>query len=138
MRKALFVFALSWIVLFCLLGVYLGVGLATYIKGARAALEAQEFSRFLEIQAAWKHKTSAHAHALCLSFLVLFLALLMPHMALSGKVKVILGVFLIAGTVLANVFGWVNVPPVMAVGDILVILATLLALWGVLRAKVEG
>jgi len=59
-------------------------------------------------------------------------------MALSGKVKVILGVFLIAGTVLANVFGWVNVPPVMAVGDILVILATLLALWGVLRAKVEG
>jgi len=138
MRKVLFVFALSWIVLFCLLGVYLGVGLAAYLGEARAALEAQEFSRFLEIQAAWKQKTSAHAHALCLSFLTLFLALLMPHMALSGRVRVILGVFLIVGTVLASIFGWIGFPPVMAAGDLLVILATLLALWGILRAKVEG
>jgi hypothetical protein len=58
-------------------------------------------------------------------------------MVLSGKVKVVLGVLLIVGTVLASIFGWIYVPPVMAVGDILVILATILALWGILRAKVE-
>lgn len=138
MRKALFIFGLSWIILFCLLGVYLGVRFAAYTREAQAALNAQEFSRFLEIQTSWKHKTSAHAHALCLSFLALFLALLMPHMALSGKAKVVLGVLLLAGTVLASIFGWVYVPPVMAVGDILVILATVLALWGILRGKVEG
>jgi len=137
MRKTLLIFGLSWIVLFCLLGVYLGVGFTAYTREAQAALEAQEFSRFLEVQASWKHKTSAHAHALCLSFLTLFLALLMPHMVLSGKVKVVLGVLLIVGTVLASIFGWIYVPPVMAVGDILVILATILALWGILRAKVE-
>ena len=54
------------------------------------------------------------------------------------SVKVVLGVFLIVGTVLASLFGWIHVPPVMAVGDILVILATILALWGILRTKVEG
>jgi uncharacterized membrane protein YccC len=52
--------------------------------------------------------------------------------------KVVLGVFLIVGTVLASLFGWIHVPPVMPVGDILVILATILALWGILRTKVEG
>jgi hypothetical protein len=35
-------------------------------------------------------------------------------MVLSGKVKVVLGVFLIVGTVLASIFGWIHVPPVMA------------------------
>jgi|UniRef100_A0A7V3YFM2 ABC-type lipoprotein release transport system permease subunit len=59
MRKVLLVFALSWIVLFCLLGVYLRAGLAAYVREARAALEAQEFSRFLEIQATWKQKILA-------------------------------------------------------------------------------
>jgi len=82
MRKALLIFGLSWIILFCLLGVYLGVGFTAYTREARAALEAQDFSHFLEVQTSWKHKTSAHAHALCLSFLTLFLALLMLHMVL--------------------------------------------------------
>ncbi|MBC7217662.1 MAG: hypothetical protein H5U36_05835 [Candidatus Caldatribacterium sp.] len=138
MRKTLLIFGLSWIILFCLLGVYLGVRSTAYIKEIQAAIEAQEFSRFLELQASWKHKTSAHAHALCLSFLTLFIALLMPHMVLPGKVKVLLGILLIIGMVLASIFGWVHVPPVMAVGDILIILGTILALWGILRAKVEG
>jgi hypothetical protein len=39
--------------------VYLGAGLAAYVREARAALEAQEFSRFLEIQATWKQKILA-------------------------------------------------------------------------------
>jgi hypothetical protein len=39
MRKVLLVFALSWIVLFCLLGVSLGAGLAAYVREARAALK---------------------------------------------------------------------------------------------------
>ncbi|MGQ9623192.1 MAG: hypothetical protein ACUVTO_07150 [Candidatus Caldatribacteriaceae bacterium] len=138
MRKTLFIFSLSWVVLFCLLGVYLAIRSTAYTREIKAALEAQEFSRFLELQASWKHKTSAHAHALCLSFLTLLLAFLMPHMVLSGKVKVLLGIFLVIGTVLASIFGWIHVPPVMAAGDILVILATILALWGILRAKVEG
>lgn len=65
------------------------------------------------------------------------MAILKPHMALAGKVKILLGVFLIIGTTLASIFGWVHVPPIMAIGDILVIVGAALALFGVTRGKVE-
>lgn len=138
MRKALFVFGLLWVVLFCLLGVYLGFRFSGYAAEVQAALKGQDLARFFALQTSWKHKTSAHAHALCLSFLTLFLALLMPHMALSGKAKVALGVLLIVGVVLASVFGWLFVPPAMATGEILVILAAILGLAGLLRGRIEG
>lgn len=137
MRKALLIFGLAWVLLFCLLGVYLGIRYEGYLQETRKALEEQNFPRFFELQLSWKGKSSAHAHAICLSFLTLFVAILMPHMVLSGTMKILIEALLIVGTVLASIFGWIHISSVMAFRDVLVIVASLPALFGIIQGKME-
>lgn len=137
MRKILFAFGLLWILLWCIVGIYLGIQHESYIKDMEKFAQANDLSKFWDTQNAWKTKTSSHSHALCLSFLLLLMTLILPYMGLSDKLKNILGVILIVGVVLASVFEWFAVIPLMVIGELLVIIAIVISLIGVIKRVEE-
>jgi len=68
---------------------------------------------------------------------LILIALAMPYMEFSDKVKWVNGILLIIGVVLAGIFDWFKFVPLMIVGDILIIAMVLVSFTGALKGIIS-
>jgi hypothetical protein len=61
----------------------------------------------------------------------------MPDMDFSDKAKEVLGILLIVGVVLSTLFGWFLFPPLVVLGELLVVAMVLMSFIGVMRGLRE-
>jgi len=133
MGKVMIAVGLIWIFAWCIVGFYLGVGHQAYTSKMGELAEQGNLTEFWNTFSGWKSHAVAHSHALCTSFVLILVALAMPYIEFSDKTKWITGLLLIIGVVLAGIFDWFKIMPLMIVGDILIMAMVLVGFIGALR-----
>ena len=137
MRKVLIAFGLIWVFVWCGVGFYLGPQYIPHVREMEKLAQEGNLVEFWSTWNAWKMHATSHAHALCLSFLVIIVALVMPDMRFSDKTKKILGVLLIVGVVLSSIFEWFHFLPLRVPGEILVVAMVLMGSIGIIKGLRE-
>ncbi|MBC7189601.1 hypothetical protein H5U35_05240 [Candidatus Aerophobetes bacterium] len=131
--KIMIAVGLILLFLWCLCGFYLGVLHEPYLSEMKSLAEEGNLTGFWETFSSWKIKSSAHAHALCLSFLLILVGLSMPHIRFGNTLKLVFGTVLIVGVVISPISQWFEIKPGMIIGDILIVAMLLASFIGVLR-----
>jgi len=138
MKKFLIAFGLIWIFLWCVFGLYLGaVQHDPYVEKMGSFANEGNFSEFWNAQFWWSSQSSAHAHALCYSFILIIIALVLPEMKYSEKMKKVIGILLTIGVILASVCGWLAIKALMAMGAFLIIASVLMGFIGIIQGSKE-
>jgi len=137
MGKVMITFGLIWIFIWCVVGLSLGVGYKAYALKMGDFAEQGNLVEFWKTFSSWKSRSVAHSHALCITFVLILVALTMPYIKLADNIKWITGLLLIIGVVLASIFDWFKFLPLMIVGDILIIAMVLVSFIGALKGVKE-
>jgi len=129
-RKVMISFALFWICLWCICGVYLGMTRQAFAQDMGQIAASGDLAAFWRAWSSAKAETTAHSHALCASFVLMLIGLAMPYMGYSEPMKWVVGVCLIVAVVLSSVFQWLGVLPPMMIGNLLLVVMVLVSLAG--------
>jgi len=132
MGKVMIALALLMIFAWCIVGLYLGIGHPAYNSKMAELAEQGNLTGFWDTFSSWKSRAAAHSHALCLSFLLILIALAMPYIGFSDKIKWIIGLLLIIGVGLFGVSDWFKWIPLIKIGGVLIITMVLVSFIGAL------
>ena len=134
MRKFLLAFGLIWTFIWSVYGLFLGVIKHNeWLETMKAAAAGSDLPQFFQSMTWWKGQTSTHTHALCFSFLMILIALILPEMKYSDKVKKTLAIILTSGVVIYGVFDFAGIQPLMGLGAVLVLVAILMSFIGIIQ-----
>ena len=133
MSQVLLLFGFSWLLVGCFLGLIQGIkhtqhheNLDQYARSGDLLDYHREFNSF-------KQKTTAHTHSMLFPVVVILIALSMPLNGYAGDNPIVLGVGLIAATVIWTVGGVINVKVFKVIGDLLLMLSIMLAIEGLVN-----
>ena len=133
MGKVMIALALLMIFAWCIVGLQLGMGHHAYSSKMAELAEQGNLIEFWNTFSSWKGYTSAHSHALCTSFVLILIALAMPYIGFSDKIKWITGLLLIIGVGLFGISHWFTWIPLMIISGVLIIAMVLMSFIGALR-----
>jgi len=133
MGKVMIAFSLIWIFVWCIAGFYLGMTHLAYNNKMAELAKQGNLVDFWNTFSAWKHHSVAHAHAIGTSFILILIALVMPYIKFSDKVKWTIGLLLIIGVALYSIFDWFFFDPLLIAGGILIVAMVLVSFIGALR-----
>ena len=128
MATVLSVFGLCYLFVWCVIGLYLGVKHKSHVQELESSAKKGNLTDYFNAWSVWKLHAGSHAHALLLALICIIVALIMPQMVLTETIKTVLGVLLIAGTILASVAHWFYFRPLMALGSLLFLSGILMSI----------
>ena len=133
MITVLNVFGLCYLFVWSFIGLYLGFKHEPHLEELESSAKKGNLADYFSTWSAWKIHAGSHAHALLLALICIIVALIMPQMGLAEITKIILGILLIAGTVLASVFHWFYFKPLLGVGSVLFLIGILMSIIGFIK-----
>ncbi|MBC8186431.1 hypothetical protein H8E88_35570 [candidate division KSB1 bacterium] len=134
MRKFLIAFGLIWIFIWSAFGLFLGVMKHDeWLANMQAAAAGSDLPQFLQSMTWWKGLTGTHTHALCFSFLMILVALIMPEMKYSEKLKKTIGILLTSGVVINGIFGFIGIQLLIGLGAVLILVSVLMSFIGIIQ-----
>ncbi len=133
--KSMVAFGLLWILVWCLVGFYVGSQHEVYLDDMEELASAGKLGEYWTTFKDWKAHSVAHSHALYTAFIAVLAGLVMPYMGLSAKIKWLTAIVMCIGVILASVFSWFLIIPILMAGEILIAVAILISFIGVLMKR---
>lgn len=132
-EEKLIAFGLLWVLVGCLVGMYLGLLHPPHIDKMNKIAQQGDLAQLWNNWQAWKTHAVCHTHILCFAFLSILIGLAMPEMKITDKTKNILGILYIIGVVFYSIFGWFNFLPVVVPASILIVVGVIMSFIGVVK-----
>ena len=134
MRKFLIAFGLIWIFIWSVYGLFLGIMKQTeWLENMKSAALGSDLPQFLQSWTWWKGQTVNHTHTICFAFLIILVALILPEMKYSEKVKKTQGILLTSGVVIHGIFSFIVFQPLMILGAVLILASVLMSFIGIIQ-----
>jgi len=134
-KKFLIFFGLLWIALWSVPGIFIEFQQQANLDKMEIYAKSRNLEQYLSARSSWELNINACAHAAYLSIFVIIIGLILTDINASDRYKKIIVLFLVLGVVLASIFKWLVIMPVMALGDGLVIVAILMTLVGIIEKE---
>lgn len=135
MKKFLIFFGLLWIALWSVAGMFIEFQQQANLDKMEIYAKSRNLEQYLSARSCWELDINARAHAAYLSIFVIVIGLILTDINASDRYKKIIVLFLVLGVVLASIFKWLVIMPLMALGDGLVIVAILMTLVGIIEKE---
>jgi len=133
MKRTLIIFGMFWLLVFGAYGLYMGFQDDIHEEQMEALAEAGNLESFWEAWEGWKVLANAHAHALGFAILALLFGLAFEEIHLSDKLKQIMGLLLIVGSIVSSVFQVFYSENLLGLGHLLVFFAIVLVFVGAIK-----
>ena len=138
MRKILIAFGLIWTFIWSVYGLFLGaLKHDEWVATMESAVKGGDLPQFWQAWHWWKGQTVNHTHTICFSFLMILIALILPEMKFSEKVKNTLGILLISGVVIHGIFSFLVIQQLMGLGAVLILVSVLMSFIGIIKGSTE-
>lgn len=133
MADALVVFGFSWMVIGAFIGLYLAGKHEPHLGQLEEIAKSGSLIDYHRTLDAYKWKVTVHAHSFLFALVGIAVGLVMPRMSYSPTVTAVLAVTLMVSPVVWTVGGWRLSKPIMAIGDLLLLLALVTTVVGLAK-----
>lgn len=134
MSDVLILFGFSWMVIGTLIGLYLGARHEPHLGQLEEIAKTGSLLDYHRTLDAYKWKVTVHAHSVLFALVAVAIGLVMPKMSYSETVASALAGALMVAPVVWTIGGWRFSKPIMAIGDVLLIVAIAATALGVAMA----
>ncbi len=123
MKKYIISFGFIWIVIWCFVGLYHGALHESFAQRMLVLAQKGDLLNYWKTWETWKQNAVIHSHGISFAFLNLFMGFIWTDIKFSEKIKNILGIMAITGTIMAGVFGTLDMLVPDAIGDVLLLVS---------------
>lgn len=132
--QLLLVFGFCWMVVACLLGISQGIKHTPHLNDLELMARAGDLLGYHRALSVFKQNTTAHTHSVLFPLVTMVIALSMPLTGYTGVYSAILGMGLIAATVIWTLGGIFHMKALKGLGDLLLLASILMTLVGLAKS----
>lgn len=131
--RLLLVFGFFWTIVGAVIGMILGLRHIKYVEQMDNLAKAGDLAGYHRHLSAFKHSTTTHTHSMLFAVMILVIALSFPLTGFANPQGNVLAVLLISATVIWTVGSLLDVRAAMGLGDLLLLGAIIMTLWGLIE-----
>lgn len=133
MADVLVIFGFTWMVVGALIGLYVGARHEPHLEQLEEIAKNGSLLEYHRTLDAYKWKVTVHAHSMLFALVTVAIGLVMPKLTYSETVATALSGILMLAPVVWSVGGWRFSKPIMAVGDLLLLLGLVTTVVGLAK-----
>ncbi len=127
-------FGLFWMIVGCVLGMVQGIKHDGHHARLELLAEAGDFRGYHQELSVFKHRTTTHTHSMLFPLVAIIIGLVMPFTGYSATYTTVLTAGLIAATIIWTIGGFLNLRPIMGLGDVLLLASIVMTFAGVAKS----
>jgi hypothetical protein len=132
MSQLLLVFGFSWMIVGCFVGLFQGLKHDLHLADLDKLARNGDLLGYHQSLSAFKKMTTIHTHSMLFPLIVIVTALAIPLIGYSEIYTTVLGVGLVAATMIWTVGGFLNQKLLKGLGDLLLLCGIAMAAFGLL------